>query len=1252
MKTKRPARLLRQLRPVFAGLVLCLATEAGAENSSPPADAPLESTAVTSDSRTARAHSTDGYDYRVTGDPATELNQVERSDSNLPNEPTGPCPGVLEVPSSPDTCRWTVADDFLDSACDELVDDVQCTMSRPFGDGLQMVERSIYCHDPSAPDDRSKYTTLVVPRDLAAPHVDVSRREVTFDFDPDDDVGWTSVADLFELTWDDNCTPTRAVQWGVVSIESDDPAESFREEPGAYKSSGLWATWHDVTFLLDRPRTYSIVVGFLDAYGNSTQETVSLRINESGWSRMPLTDTPPPRAYHAWAHDTERGRLVLFGGSSQRDGILGDTWEWDGATWEHIDVPGPPARSNHTMAYDNRRETVVLFGGSNNGHYFGDTWEWDGNEWNLAANSGPRPRYGAQMAYDDARGIINLFGGTLSSVSENNEHWQWDGNEWTPLSPPTDPGGRWEHRLVYDACREVTVMFGGTRALSRGGVRNDTWEWNGVDWSLSDPGGPGNRPSPRVYFGFAFDEPRCQTMLTGGTNVWNDVGDTWSWNGESWTLIEENSAFGARHAPTLAALLHDSHLVLFGGRQRVEGVWEDLRDQWTFSLTIAEPNPPTAEICDGLDNDRDGEIDEGDVGQDQPCRANGIGECANGTTVCMGPGDIQGVPNEPTHEGCDGLDNDCDGEIDEGDLGQGQSCDTGEPGLCRSGTTRCMGRDGLACFGLCHNPREICGDGLDNDFDGLVDNRCNGCPDGIAVPLGWVCVPGGTFEMGSDVHPTELPRHAVTLPPFLMLRTEVTNAEYLACVTAGACDQPSWDDGQCTVRSGDIWRRGQLPAEFRGPQQPVVCVDRAQAHQYADWAGARLPTEAEWEYAARSAGQQQMYPWGADDPDCGRAVHAGPDGRDYGCGESRTWNVCSHSPGGDTAQGLCDMSGNVWEWVEDCFQTDYAGAPVDGTARTECNEPARAVFRGGSWYNTPYPLRAACRAAFPGNTVHDRNDGMGFRVVSAVRYQAEICGDGVDNDHDGLVDNRCDGCLANTIVPAGHGCVAGGQVAGLVARWPFDDDVGVETRDVVGERHASVHNGEWTNGRWGNAIRFDGQQCGYAAADMSEPLDFGTRPFSVVLWLAVDSDITIRGGESRVLQSRGDALAVAVRDSDTNLYGDGRPYVAQFQVSLAAEPPEIDIRDGRFHQIVFVRDGDMGRLYIDGEPNTSSPGYGQSHTELAERLFFGEPPERDTTRCGDYKGLIDDVSLWTRALTDEEVADLYEYGPGAVMRTE
>lgn len=218
------------------------------------------------------------------------------------------------------------------------------------------------------------------------------------------------------------------------------------------------------------------------------------------------------------------------------------------------------------------------------------------------------------------------------------------------------------------------------------------------------------------------------------------------------------------------------------------------------------------------------------------------------------------------------------------------------------------------------------------------------------VPPGMVLIPGGEFEMGSSLQPTEMPIRQVYLDPFWIDETEVTLAEYAACVAAGGCTAPATEPvPYCN------WNQ---PGR---DDHPINCVDWYQAAAYCAWVDDgtnRLPTEAEWEKAARGT-DARVYPWGdAPGPSCTHSVMWDDAVGGSGCGTYRTMPVRS-KPLGDSPYGLQDMSGNVWEWVADWYgpydaaETDNPTGPAMGTVR---------VLRGDSWYsNILDNFRAAAR---------------------------------------------------------------------------------------------------------------------------------------------------------------------------------------------------------------------------------------------------------------------------------------------------
>jgi formylglycine-generating enzyme required for sulfatase activity len=214
-------------------------------------------------------------------------------------------------------------------------------------------------------------------------------------------------------------------------------------------------------------------------------------------------------------------------------------------------------------------------------------------------------------------------------------------------------------------------------------------------------------------------------------------------------------------------------------------------------------------------------------------------------------------------------------------------------------------------------------------------------------------VPAGESRMGSanteqDAQRDEQPQHMVYLDAFWIDRTEVTNAMYAKCVKAGACQAP-WNSSSDTI--GDP----------RFDNYPVAGMTWQRAKVYCEWAGRRLPTEAEWEKAARGT-DGRVYPWGNMPPD--------PQRLNYNANLGGTTEVGSY-PAGASPYGALDMAGNLWEWVADWYDNDYyASSPPSNPP----GPPPQAYHscRGGSWNNTAPFVRAAYR----GNDDPGKCDGL------------------------------------------------------------------------------------------------------------------------------------------------------------------------------------------------------------------------------------------------------------------------------------
>jgi formylglycine-generating enzyme required for sulfatase activity len=232
---------------------------------------------------------------------------------------------------------------------------------------------------------------------------------------------------------------------------------------------------------------------------------------------------------------------------------------------------------------------------------------------------------------------------------------------------------------------------------------------------------------------------------------------------------------------------------------------------------------------------------------------------------------------------------------------------------------------------------------------GVTFKDCDDCPEMVVIPL-------GTFLMGSKDDPfaktppskDEQPQHLVSIRSFSIGKYEVTQEQWYSLM-------------------------GNTPSNFKGRTLPVEQVSWNDTQEFIQKLNAktgktyRLPTEAEWEYAAR-AGSQTEFSFGDNESELGKYSWF------YSNSSNQTHPVGEKQP---NAFGLFDMHGNVWEWTQDCWNENYVGAPNDGSAWTQ-GDCSRRVLRGGSWNYNPQVLRSAFRGRF---TTAFRNDNVGFRVA-------------------------------------------------------------------------------------------------------------------------------------------------------------------------------------------------------------------------------------------------------------------------------
>jgi len=288
--------------------------------------------------------------------------------------------------------------------------------------------------------------------------------------------------------------------------------------------------------------------------------------------------------------------LVVFGGSLL-NGIGSDSSisaKWVQLFPDH----SPSGRIDYAMAYDSDLGVVILFGGydRNISSALNDTWKWDGIEWTeLFPSTKPPARRAHYMVYDSIRKKIVMFGGSTGTGGGDcfDDTWEWDGSDWTRVSE-SGPSARFGHGMAFDSIRGKVVLFGGYP------WKNDTWEWDGTSWEEKTPVGPSpvaqNRPR------LIYNEARAKVFLYSGISHRGYYpNEMWEWDGVQWVQLFSPTLPLARGWHAMAFNSDMGIVVMFGGWNSnyipnyLDDTWE-----WNWSNWIEKTSSPSPAPRDNI----------------------------------------------------------------------------------------------------------------------------------------------------------------------------------------------------------------------------------------------------------------------------------------------------------------------------------------------------------------------------------------------------------------------------------------------------------------------------------------------------------------------------------------------------------------------------------------------------------------------------------------------------------------------------
>jgi Galactose oxidase, central domain len=338
------------------------------------------------------------------------------------------------------------------------------------------------------------------------------------------------------------------------------------------------------------------------------------------WVRLYTAHSPGARSGHVMVLDTNRNRIVVFGGrrtdTSKPNGVqsvLNDTWAFQNNDWTQIDTPNaPPGRTIAGADYDSVRDRIVLYGGNtvstdgkNTITALRDTWEFDGTTWTQRGSDGPNVTKPI-VFYDQANHATFLVGLDPKSSTQTGTlmfRYDADAGTWTAITPTGLPPCVNEAQVAFDATRGHIILTGG--ACTDSDPTDTTYEWDGTQWTKLDV----KTAQDRIFGGaFAYDPVRQQDVLYGGTIAFGNITSVTSvFKDGDWSTVSDSTAPGPR---SLASFWYDPHLnqiMLFGGmetNQTFGDLWSYTNGTWTQYTDFTHQPTNCLEHVAAYDTDR------------------------------------------------------------------------------------------------------------------------------------------------------------------------------------------------------------------------------------------------------------------------------------------------------------------------------------------------------------------------------------------------------------------------------------------------------------------------------------------------------------------------------------------------------------------------------------------------------------------------------------------------------------------------